>query len=179
MLPIPLPLMDERDRRLYALLMLRELGSCTHMQLLHFAFENDIMSYFDLSLALTDLVDAGTAARTAHPADSLYVITPAGLEQLSFFASRLPNSKVTLIKESAPPWKERFQREKQFVAKLTQSPSGEYMVHLRLTDGNDTMLSIDIPVPERSLADRMAANWPERAGELYQRMMLELGEGRP
>ena len=51
MLPNQPALLDETDRKLYTLLALRELGGCTHTQLLYFMFENDIMSYFDLALA--------------------------------------------------------------------------------------------------------------------------------
>ena len=50
MLPNQPALLDETDRKLYTLLALRELGGCTHTQLLYFMFENDIMSYFDLAI---------------------------------------------------------------------------------------------------------------------------------
>ena len=69
MLPNQPALLDETDRKLYTLLALRELGGCTHTQLLYFMFENDIMSYFDLALALHELVDEGQLVRTNHPLD--------------------------------------------------------------------------------------------------------------
>ncbi|MBR5232012.1 MAG: DUF4364 family protein [Clostridia bacterium] len=178
MLPLPHAMMDEQDRKLYTLLALRELGSCTHMQLLHFMFENDIMTFFDLSLALGELVDEGNASKMAHPADSLYAITDAGLEMLTFFANRMPHSKVTLIKEAAPAWREKFTREKQFVSKVTQNKSGEYLLHLKLMDGFDAMLSIDVPIPERSLAEKMAARWEDNAGDIYLYLMNKLGENK-
>ena len=118
MLPLPHAMLDEQDRKMYTLFALRELGSCTHMQLLYFMFENDIMTFFDLSLALGELVDEGHAAKLAHPADSLYTITEAGLETLGFFAKRMPHSKVKRITDAAPAWRERFNREKQFVSKV-------------------------------------------------------------
>ena len=79
MLPNQPALLDETDRKLYTLLALRELGGCTHTQLLYFMFENDIMSYFDLALALHELVDEGQLVRTNHPLDYLYAPTSAGL----------------------------------------------------------------------------------------------------
>jgi len=176
MLPIPPALMDESDRKLYTLLALRELGSCTHMQLLYFMVENDIMTYFDLSLALHALVDEGHAAKIAHPADSLYRITEAGMEALSFFINRLAHSKVTLICEQAPAWRERFTREKQYVGKVTQNPGGEYLASLKLVEGDTTVLSIEIPAPEYKLADHLAKAWPQCAGEIYQYLMRTLGE---
>lgn len=59
-----------------------------------------------------------------------------GLETLSFFINRLPHSKVVLICDRAPAWKQRFQREKQYAAKVTQNASGEYVVQLNLVEGN-------------------------------------------
>lgn len=176
MLPIPPALLDETDRKLYTLLALRELGSCSHSQLLYFMVENDIMSYFDLSLALHELVNDGQAARIAHPADSLYQITEAGMETLDFFTGRLAHSKVTLIREQAPAWRERFAIEKEYSAKVVQNPGGEYVAQLRLVEGTYTALSIDIPAPERRLADHLAEAWPRHAGEIYQFLMNTLGE---
>ena len=156
MLPNQPALLDETDRKLYTLLALRELGGCTHTQLLYFMFENDIMSYFDLALALHELVDEGQLVRTNHPLDYLYAPTSAGLETLSFFINRLPHSKVVLICDRAPAWKQRFQREKQYAAKVAQNASGEYVVQLNLVEGNVARLSIDLPVPEHAMAERMA-----------------------
>ena len=175
MLPIPHALMDEADSKLYVLLALEELGSCTHMQLLHFMFENDIMTSFDLSLALPKLLSDGHISRTSHPADSLYAITEAGSETLSFFINkRLAHSKVALIREQAPAWRARFTKEKQFVAKVTQNTSGEYVAHLQLVEGAASMLSIDMAFPELSMAKRLAASWPERALEIYQGLLSSL-----
>ena len=176
MLPNQPALLDETDRKLYTLLALRELGGCTHTQLLYFMFENDIMSYFDLALALHELVDEGQLVRTNHPLDYLYAPTSAGLETLSFFINRLPHSKVVLISDRAPAWKQRFQREKQYAAKVTQNASGEYVVQLNLVEGNVARLSIDLPVPEHAMAERMARRWPECAGKVYQQLLKALCE---
>ena len=180
MLPIPPAMLDKSDRKLYTLLALRELGSCSHMQLLYFMVENDIMTYFDLSLALHELVNEGHAAKIAHPADSLYQITDAGREALSFFVNRLAHSKTTLICEKAPAWRERFDAEKQYAAKVIQNPGGEYVAQLRLVDGTTSILSLDIPAPERRLADQFVNAWPAHAGEIYHYLMNTLGEeGKP
>ncbi|MBQ9195815.1 MAG: DUF4364 family protein [Clostridia bacterium] len=176
MLPNPHAMLDEQDRKLYTMLALRELGSASHMQLLYFMVENEIMTYFDLSLALHELVNLGHAAKIAHPADSLYEITAAGLETLSFFINRLPYSKVQLIREKAPAWRERFKAEKQFSAKVIQRTGGEYVAELRLVDGASSILALDIPAPEKKLADRFARAWPEKAGEIYQYLMRTLGD---
>ena len=175
MLPNPPAMLDEQDRKLYTLLALRELGSASHMQLLYFMVENDIMTYFDLALALPELVNEGHAAKVSHPTDSLYQITEAGLEALSFFINRLAHSKVRLICETAPAWRERFKAEKQYSAKVVQNPGGEYVAQLRLMDGDTTALALDIPAPERRLADQLADAWPKHAGEIYQYVMNTLG----
>ena len=178
MLPNQPAMMDESERKLYTLLALQELGSCTHMQLLYFMFENDIMTYFDLALALHELVSEGQAAKIPGPADNLYEITAAGREALSFFINRLAYSKVTLIRAQAPAWRERFARERQFAGKVSQSPSGEFVAHLQLLDGNAALLTLDIPAPEHKLADRIVKVWPQCAGDIYAHIMKTLGEAQ-
>ena len=73
-------------------------------------------------------------------------------------------------------WKQRFQREKQYAAKVTQNASGEYVVQLNLVEGNVARLSIDLPVPEHAMAERMARRWPECAGKVYQQLLKALCE---
>ena len=176
MLPNPPPLMDESERKLYTLLALKELGRCTHLQLLYFMVENDIMSYFDLALALHDLVSEGQATKVAHSSDNLYSITAAGDEALSFFINRLAYSKVTMIREKAPAWRERFQLEAQFAGEISQNQNGEYVAHLRLMDGNTVLMSLDIPAPERKLANALVKAWPQHAADIYQFVLSALGE---
>ena len=79
MLPNAPAMLTESEGKLFTLLTLRELGSCSHLQLLDFMTEYGIMSYFDLALALPALVNEGQAARISHPFDNLYTITEAGL----------------------------------------------------------------------------------------------------
>ena len=175
MLPTPHAMLEERNRKLYTLLSLRELGSCSHLQLLYFMAEYNIMTAFDLSLALPELVDEGYAAKISHPTDSLYTITDAGLEALSLFMKHIPLSMTQLITEKAPAWQERFTREKQFISETTVNESGEYTLHLQLVDGAAPMLRIDIPLPEKSLADHMEKQWFRHAGEIYQYLLGTLG----
>ena len=102
-------------------------------------------------------------------------MTDAGTETLTFFANRIPHSKSQLIIEKAPAWRERFTREKQFVAKTTQNESGEYVLHLKLMEREAPMLSVDIPMPEKSLADHMEKQWARHAGDIYQYILSKLG----
>jgi len=178
MLPNPPALMDASERKLYTLLVLQELGCGTHLQLLYFMVDNGIMSYFDLALALGDLVDEGLAAKVVKLNDCQYQITEAGREALSFFINRLPHSKCEKIREAAPAWRERFARERQFAGSVSQNPGGEYVAHLELRDGDSTALSLDIPAPERRLAERLVQAWPECGEAVYRHLMNALAEAQ-
>ncbi|MBQ4552275.1 MAG: hypothetical protein IJA59_04930 [Clostridia bacterium] len=39
-----------------------------------------------------------------------------------------------------------------------------------------SMLSIDAPIPDRSLAEKMASRWEKNAGDIYMYLMNKLGE---
>ena len=45
-----------------------------------------------------------------------------------------------------------------------------------LVEGNVARLSIDLPVPEHAMAERMARRWPECAGKVYQQLLKALCE---
>ena len=63
---------------------------------------------------------------------------------------------------------------------MIQNPGGEYVAQLRLVDGTTSILSLDIPAPERRLADQFVNAWPAHAGEIYHYLMNTLGEeGKP
>jgi len=175
MLPLPHAMLEERNRKLYTLLALRELGSCSYLQLLYFMSEYGVMTAFDLSLALPELVDEGYAAKITHPADSLYTITDAGREALNLFMNHIPLSTAQLITDKAPAWLERFTREKQFLSETTVSENGECILHLKLVDGTAPMLCIDIPLPQKSLSEHMEKQWFRHAGEIYQYLLSTLG----
>ena len=181
MLPNPPAMLDESERKLYTLLALRELGSCNDLQLLYFMVDNEIMTYFDLSLALPELVNEGHAARLSGAAGILYQITDAGKETLSFFVNRLPHSKATQIIAAAPDWREKCMSEKQFPAQVIHLPGGACVAQLRLMEENLPALSLDIPLPDRATADRIVRLWPQRAGDIYRYLMsiLDDSEEKP
>ena len=178
MLPNQPAMLTETERKLFSLLALRELGSCTELQLLQFMVENDIMTYFDLSLALHELVSEGQAAKLSRPSDVLFEITPAGEEALAFFVGRLPHSKATLIRAEAPAWRERFLREKEFSGQVEPLASGTYTARLRLMDDTAPLMTIELPVPDRRLADAMVEAWPRCGGEVYGHLMRALAEAQ-
>ena len=43
-------------------------------------------------------------------------------------------------------------------------------------DGFTSTLSIDVPIPERSLAEKMASRWESNAGDIFMYLMQKLGE---
>ena len=179
MLPNPPPMLDPLDRKLYTLLSLRELGGCTHLQLLSFLVENDVMSDFDLSLALHELVDEGGASVIGSKDKSVFSITEAGLETLSFFLNRLPHSKVEQLRQNAPAWRERQENERMCPAEVIRLENGGCVARLSLLDGDGTLMTLEIPSPDRHTARQLAAVWPRHAAELYQTIIQTLGEALP
>ena len=64
------------------------------------------------------------------------------------------------------------------VGKLLQNDNGEYVAHLTLNDGSKTLLTLDIPSPEKSLAKSLVSSWPRCAGEIYQDLMRAFSEAQ-
>lgn len=176
MLPSSPPIMDELDRNLYTLLSLSELGGCTHLQLLQFVVENQLMTYFDLTLALYELTKAEHVTKEENPIDGIYLITESGQKTLSFFIHRLPHSKIKLIHDTAPFWRRQFDSEKAHPAQISQKENGEYSALLRLFDGKSILMQLELSFPEYQMAKQMTEAWPEHAGEIYRHLIDTLGE---
>jgi len=173
---LPRSMLEPTDAQLYTLLALKELGSSTHLQLLYFMADHDIMTYFDLTIALSKLVKDGNAAMITHPADALYAITPAGEETLGFFMNRIPFSLVSLIRDKAPLYRERYAKEKQYAAAVTQGTHGDFIAHLCIMEGDIPAMELKFNVPTAEMAERLTAAWQQNAAEVYRYLLGTLQE---
>lgn len=165
------------DQRLMVLYALDALGPCTELQLLQFLFEHDLMNYFDMMFALTDLCAGGQALRTHHRLGHRFEVTDAGREALTLFGGRVPMSLKKLLEETGENWRRRFQEEGQYQKEVRQTPRGEYELTLTVTEQDMDMMRLTLSLPNRELCNQLAEKWPKRAGEIYETVIRMLTEG--
>ena len=164
------------EQKLIVLCCLNFLGPCTELQLLQFLFEYDLMNYFEMMFALNDLCDRGQAARPKKGAGYLYAVTAAGAEALMLFGGRVPHSVYALLKKTGGEWRQRFRREAQNLAQITQTDRGEYELKLRVVEQDMDMMTLTVSLPSREMAQQLANRWPRKAAQIYAEFFRMLTE---
>ena len=164
------------EQKLVTLYALDRLGPTTAVQLLRFMVENELMDYIALQLSTAELDEMGLLRKLPHALGALYAPSAQGYEALKLFHSRIPHSRATRIDEIAPEWKRRFREEKQVLADFETTPSGEYVAHLQLFEGELPLFDARVSLPTREQASRFCRRWPQAANELYAHFMQVLGE---
>ena len=167
----------DNEQKLIVLYCLRQFGPCTELQLLQFLTDQDVMNYFDMMIALSDLCARGQAARTKKRAGYLYDVTEAGREALRLFGGRIPGSVAAVVDENAAALRETFRQELQAQQSVRQTDRGEYEVTLSAVEQDMDLMRLYLTVPTRELAQQLAARWPKKAAEIYETVIRLLSEG--
>lgn len=163
--------MPDEELRLLTLYTLSRLGPCTDMNLLEFMTQNDLMNYFDLMFALTDLCRLGMLVRQEKDAAWHYEMTPAGQDVLTMFEKRVRGSCRDTVDRQAASWKERLTRERYADAQITQTERGEFEVRMTLKDQTMPLISVTLYLPTSDMAHKMADGWRHQAGGVYQTIL--------
>jgi len=115
----------EAENRLLILYAMECLGPVTDEQLLRFMTELDLMNYFTLQLALSEMQDKGDVVKEAHPLGSLLSLSESGRFTLRGFEARIPQSRREIVSEASAVWRDTFRREQQTPAELRRLPDGQ------------------------------------------------------
>ena len=164
------------ENKLFVLYAVDQLGSVTGLQLLQFLAEYGWMDYITMQLNLGDLLSAGHLQSVPHALGPLYTLSQEGKESLSLFLRRLPHSIRSMVRDAAPEWKPRFQREMQMLSDFHRREDGGYDLRLRLMEKDAPLLDMTLSLPSRGLADRLSRRWPAAAPAFYGFLMKTLGD---
>ena len=131
-------------------------------------YQDDCLSYFDLSVAVPQMVESG---HLEEPEKDRFVITEKGreTEEVTEDAIAYP------VKQRAAAAVERFneqtRREDFLRTEIRTEKSGEYTVVLALNDGAGELMSLELPAPTQQQARALVKSFRERADRVYQAVM--------
>ena len=162
--------------RLMVLCCLTYLGPCTDQQLLEWVSEYDVMNYFDLMIALSELCKQGQAECRQKRRKSWYQITDAGRKTLELFENRVPASVRSRLKETADAWRMRFSRDNQIRTEVKETDQNEYEVTLAVVEQDRETMTLQVVVPTKEIAWRMVRQWREHVQEVYSMVFRVLAE---
>lgn len=169
-------LQNHIDVKVFILYLLNNVG-----QPLEFTTVNDIVlqdefvGYFDFALCFSELLEKGQILEMGEENNRLYSISDSGRETLeSYEGSLLP-----IIKERALRSALRliaFNRSgNRIVSSITEVNNG-YNLHCGIVDKEKTLFSVDVFLSEKSYAEKLKANYDDRA-EIIFRGALSLLSG--
>ena len=172
--------MIQEPETLYKLMSLYMLDRVSHpltnSQLSRFFLDKEYTTYFTLQSVLNDLVESNLIISRQVGNATHYEITDDGKEALVFFVSDISDAAIADMDEYIEENKFSMRSEAGITAEYYKTGNG-YTVRCTAREGNSTILSIDIAVPDEGSAEAMCANWKGCSQKIYAGLMKTLATG--
>lgn len=138
-----------------------------------FILENDYMNYFLIQQYLSELVGSGFITLTKLNED-VYSITDKGEMALSYFKDRIPEEfKKHVEAKFIKTFKDK-KLEREVFSEFYQKENNQYVVNLKLVEGEEILFSIYLDVPDRREAEKISDRWNKNTEEIYKNILATL-----
>ena len=163
-----------QDVKTLVLFVLARLESPVPMTTLYeLCFQDDRLSYFDLSVAVPQMVDSGHLAEIEK---DRFVITQKGREAEAVTEDGIAYPVMQRAKAAV----ERFNKEEkidQFInTEIVPKDGGDYSVVLELNDETGAIMRLELMAPTQQQARALAKAFRTRADQIYQGILSGLLE---
>ena len=155
---------DDLDLKLLILyIMDRTAGPLTFLQLFELALFDAGVDYFSLTQAVDHMVATGQLSKEG---DRL-AITDKGRRNSQICTSSLPHSVRLHCDENLIQVNEALRRESQVHAEIIPNQDGTAILRLRLEDGADALLALELLAPTPGQAEQWAGSFRQNPSSLY------------
>ncbi len=163
---------------LYKLIILKMLEQAASplsgSQISEFILGKEYTNYFTLQQILFELQKAGLIDLSSQPGTSLFRITEAGTNTLSYFEGKLSDAILQDIRN--------YLKEKEVDIRNLLSVSADYfpgagsdlLVRCRVQERTCTLIELTLSVPSEREAEAVCANWKEKNQDIYAYLMKNL-----
>lgn len=163
---------DDLDLKLLVLyIMDRAAGPLTFLQLFELALCDAGVDYFSLTQAVDHMVATGQLSKDGDR----YAITDKGRRNSQICKSSLPHSVRLHCDENLIKVNEVLRRESQVRAEVTPHQDGTASLNLRLMDGDDALLTLELLAPDPVRAEQWAGAFRQNPSALYLEITRLLG----
>jgi len=145
---------SETENMLRLLLCVDALGSATPVQLWTFAAEQELMDYVTMRLCLHKLLSAGEIETGEGALKEQLFVTDRGREALSLFGQRVPGDIRKRVRQAAPEFHGRMERNQQVRAVYEMARPDDYRLNLSVCEGDLPTIRLHMETTNRSLASR-------------------------
>lgn len=172
-----LKLTDTIDIKVFILYLLKNVAEPLEYTTVNdIVVQDEFVNYFDFALCFSELLESGHIDETIlENRDSLYSVSESGLEVLESYESSL----LPVIRERALKSALRliaFYRTGNRISSSITEANGGYNLKCNIVDKQKTIFSVDVFLSEKEYAEKLKANFDERA-EIIFRGALSLLSG--
>ncbi len=136
----------------------------------------NLMDYFLLQQYTLDMTEKGLLELNDLDGETLIMITEQGISTLNFFKERLSAQQTLRIDEAVVEVKKALKRARLIRAEYTKLDDANFIVDLRIKDGDQDLVRLTLNVPTNKRAKRMTDQWKKDALTLYQNLITLFDE---
>lgn len=160
-------------QRLEVLYIVKTLGALEEAELERYCIENNLFSYMDLRIILSELVEESFLFALPGVGSQAYLLSSKGREGLEQFLTSVPYSLRERIDETGREWKMQIRKERQVFADF-QEHGRVCVVRLYLMDEGVLLMDLTIELPSKEQAAALCRRWREDTANTYQRVLAAL-----
>lgn len=164
------------DVKVFILFLLNSVGEPLNYDTVHdIVVQDEFVNHFDFAICFSELLEMEQVIEIGEEGDRLYQIAQSGKDILESYESSL----LSIIKERALRSALRliaFNRSgNRIISSITEGDSGNTL-RCSIIDNEKTIFSVDVFLTEKAYAEKLKANFDDRA-EIIYRGVLSLLSG--
>lgn len=136
-----------------------------------FFLEKDYTNYFTVQEILCELDESAFVKKESTHSNTLYSITPAGEQTLSFFSDKLSEGIYADIDEYLNTNRIEIREATSVLADYYRAPGEQFAVRCQLREHDKQRIDLTITVPTEELAVVICDNWKQQNEHVYEYLM--------
>ena len=146
----------------------------TSAQVGDFILDKEYTNFLTLQKAISELTDAGLISAQSIRNRTHLLITPEGLDTLSYFENRISDTIKEEINIFFKDNEMELRNEVSILADYYKSTTGEYDAHLVAKEKNIKLVDITLSVPTEESAAAICDNWQRKNQQIYEFLIQQL-----
>ena len=137
-----------------------------------------ILEFFELSIALGELIEDDYVKKTFSSNEEKYCLTGKGAETNEFFGNRVPPSVRGFITDTIGAAKfEELANPNRIIGDILPISNKQFMATCSIVDNKTPLLELNLYVGTKSEASRVAKHFKNNAAEIYQQILTLFDAG--
>lgn len=146
----------------------------SNTQLTDIVLENSFINYFMLQQYVSELMSSDFLKYEEKDSKEIIVLTNKGDRVLFFFKDRISPNKLKLIDDYINKKVETIKKELSITSDYTLDDDNSFLVNLKATENNSTIIDLTISVPTKDEAKAICNRWKENSSDIYNKIITSL-----